>query len=112
MRGEISEFCQDFPRRSGHDVAEMNHMAPDPTRAGDSVPRRTDDKPTLPYAKAFVVQFTAETDARLEHVTGRIEHLQTGRRVRFTSMDDLRAGFVAMLAADVHEETDREPGDP
>ena len=87
-------------------------MTPDPSRAEDAVPRRADDKPTLPYAKAFVVQFTAETDARLEHVTGRVEHLQTGRRVRFTSMDDLRAGFVAMLAADVHEETDREQGGP
>jgi hypothetical protein len=75
----------------------MNPMAPEPSRAGDPVPRRDGDKPTLPYAKAFVVQFTAETDARLKHATGRVEHLQTGRRARFTSIEDLVAGLVAML---------------
>jgi hypothetical protein len=93
----------------------MNPMAPEPSRAGDPVPRRDGgDKPTLPYAKAFVVQFTAETDARLEHVAGRLEHLQTGRRARFTSMKDLHARFVAMLAeADrPHEEADGEQGGP
>jgi hypothetical protein len=92
----------------------MNPMAPDPSRAGDPVPRRAGDKPTLPYAKAFVVQFTAETDARLEHATGRVEHLETGRRARFASMEDLLAGFVAMLAdADVsHQEADGERGGP
>ena len=61
------------------------------------MPRGADDKPTLPYAKAFVVQFTEETDSRLGHVTGRLEHLQTGRRLRFTSLEDLLAGFVKML---------------
>ena len=90
----------------------MNPMDAEPGRAGDPVPRRADDKPTLPYARAFAVQFTAETDARLEHATGRVEHLQTGRRARFTSMEDLLACFVEMLAnADVpHKEADRKPG--
>ena len=92
----------------------MNPMAPEPSRAGHPVSCRADNKPTLPYAKAFVVQFTAETDARLEHVTGRLEHLQTGRRARFTSMEDLLAGFVKMLAdAGVpHEEADGETSSP
>jgi hypothetical protein len=61
-------------------------------------PRRADNRPALPYAKAFVVQFGAETDARLANVTGRIEHLQTGRRSRFASVDDLLACIMAMLA--------------
>jgi hypothetical protein len=62
------------------------------------VPDRADNRPVLPFAKAFVVQFAAETDARLGNVTGRIEHLQTGRRSRFASVDDLLAFIMAMLA--------------
>ena len=53
--------------------------------------------PTLPYAKAFVVQFTAGTDAGLEHAAGRVEHLQSGRRERFDSADDLLLWIAAML---------------
>jgi hypothetical protein len=45
-----------------------------------------------------VVQFGAETDARLGTVAERIEHLQTGRRSRFASIDDLLAFVKAMLA--------------
>jgi hypothetical protein len=62
------------------------------------VPARADNASALPYAKAFVVQFGAETDARLGHVTGRIEHLQTGRRSRFASVDELLTWMMAMLA--------------
>ncbi len=54
--------------------------------------------PALPYAKAFVVQFSAETDPRHGTVAGRIEHLQTGRRSRFVSTDELLAWIMAMLA--------------
>jgi len=60
------------------------------------------DPPSLPYAKAFVVQFSAETDARLERAAGRVEHLQTGRRTRFASVYDLLACIVALLADDHH----------
>jgi hypothetical protein len=62
------------------------------------MPGRADNPPALPYGKAFVVQFGAETDTRLGHVTGRIEHLQTGRRSRFASVDELLAWIMAMLA--------------
>jgi hypothetical protein len=75
-------------------------MARDDARAGAEgpVPGRADNRPALPFAKAFVVQFGAETDAGLGNVTGRIEHLQTGRRSRFASVDDLLAFIMAMLA--------------
>jgi hypothetical protein len=64
----------------------------------DAVRRKSAaDGPNLPYAKAFVVQFTAETDAGLEHAAGRIEHLQTGRRERFESADDLLLWIAALL---------------
>ena len=65
---------------------------------GDVSRRPVVDAPTLPYAKAFVVQFTADTDARLERVEGRIEHLQTGRRSRFASAEQLLACVTALLA--------------
>ena len=55
----------------------------------------------LPYAKAFVVQFSAESDPRLGTTTGRVEHLQTGRRSRFASTDELLAWIMAMLAGTV-----------
>jgi len=75
-------------------------MAHDGAHEGAQSPvsARADNPSALPYAKAFVVQFGAETDARLGHVTGRIEHLQTGRRSRFASVDELLAWIMAMLA--------------
>jgi hypothetical protein len=80
---------------------EERHMAHDGVLegAGTPVPGRTDNSPALPYAKAFIVQFGAETDAQRGHVTGRIEHLQTGRRSRFASVDELLAWITAMLAS-------------
>jgi len=73
-----------------HDAAHEGAESPTPDRAHTP--------PALPYAKAFVVQFSAETDARRGTVTGRIEHLQTGRRSRFVSTDELLAWIMAMLA--------------
>jgi hypothetical protein len=63
------------------------------------VPGRTDDPAALPYERAFVVQFGAETDVRLGTVKGRVEHLRTGRRSRFASVDELLAWIKATLAA-------------
>jgi hypothetical protein len=83
------------------DDAERRTMAPDAGREGAEDPALgpADSRPALPYAKAFVLQFGAETDARLGKVSGRIEHLQTGRRSRFTSVEDLLACIMAMLAS-------------
>lgn len=53
--------------------------------------------PALPYRKAFVVQFSSETDQTLEHATGRIEHLESGRRVPFSSAAELLACIGVML---------------
>jgi hypothetical protein len=73
-----------------HDAAHEGAHSPTPDRAHAS--------PALPYAKAFVVQFSAETDPRLGTTTGRVEHLQTGRRSRFASADELLVWIMAMLA--------------
>ena len=75
----------------GHDAARDRVEGPAP--GGPGYPSG------LPYAKAFVVQFGAETDADLGHVTGRIEHLQTGQRSRFASFDEMLARMRAMLAS-------------
>jgi hypothetical protein len=73
-----------------------NGLGPGSTE--DTVRRRAVEGQALPYARAYVVQFTAETDARLEHVAGRIEPLQTGRQSHFTSVAQLLACFVPLLA--------------
>ena len=52
----------------------------------------------LPYARAFVVQFTSNTKVTLERAEGRVEHMQSGRRVRFASTEALLASFVHFLA--------------
>ena len=68
--------------------------------AGGAALRGGADRPGLPYANAFVVQFSAETDRQLAHATGRVEHLQIGRRMRFGSTAELLAGIVALLVDD------------
>jgi hypothetical protein len=74
-----------------HDAVHQGAESPDPGRVHTPS--------ALPYAKAFVVQFSADADPRLGTTTGRVEHLQTGRRSRFASADELLAWITAMLAA-------------
>ncbi len=52
----------------------------------------------LLYARAFVVQFTSNTEVSLERAEGRIEHMQSGRRIRFASTKELLASFAYFLA--------------
>jgi hypothetical protein len=66
-------------------------------RSENAVDGTPGDKPALPYSKAFVVQFSHETDAGVERATGRVEHLQSGRRVAFASLVGLLECLVAML---------------
>jgi hypothetical protein len=73
-----------------HDAAHQGAESPDLGRGHT--------QSALPYAKSFVVQFSADTDLRLGITTGRVEHLQTGRRSRFASADELLAWITAMLA--------------
>ena len=43
----------------------------------------------LPPDRAFVVQFSDDTNPDRERVRGRAEHLQSGRRCRFNSLGQL-----------------------
>ena len=49
----------------------------------------TPKRMTLPPDRAFVVQFSGDTDPDRERMRGRAEHLESGRRCRFNSLAQL-----------------------
>ena len=51
----------------------------------------------LPVWKAFVVQFSRETNPRTRTFSGRVEHMSTGHRARFTSAPELLAVLRKLL---------------
>ena len=53
---------------------------------------------SLPPHNAFLVQLGEEVDAALGHCAGRVEHLESGRRARFGSRDELFSVLARMLA--------------
>jgi hypothetical protein len=53
--------------------------------------------PALPAWKAFVVQFSRETDRGAEIFAGRVEHLSSGRRAHFESAEELVRSLSRML---------------
>lgn len=65
--------------------------------AGSPAGSAPTDAPELPTGKAFVVQLSRETGPRLQPFTGRVEHLATGRRVRFASFEDFQAVMIRLL---------------
>ena len=52
---------------------------------------------SLPAQRAFVVQFTAQTDVELGRFAGRVEHVVSGHAKRFQTMEELVACLVQML---------------
>ncbi len=57
----------------------------------------------MPAWKAFAVQFSQETSTRTGLFSGRVEHLNSGRRARFGSRQELLAALQRLL--DEIEET-------
>jgi len=55
------------------------------------------EAPELPTDKAFVLQLSRETGPTLEPFTGRIEHLATGRRLRFDGLAAFQAAVRRLL---------------
>jgi hypothetical protein len=51
----------------------------------------------LPAWKAFAVQFSQETGIRPDVFSGRVEHLNSGRRARFASRQELLAVLERLL---------------
>ena len=56
-------------------------------------------EPTLPAQRAFVVQWHATADLARGRVSGRVEHVVSGRATHFGHLEDLLA-FMAGLLAD------------
>jgi hypothetical protein len=54
---------------------------------------------SLPYERAFVVQFGVDADVAAGPVVGRAEHLASGRSARFASWEELLR-FVASCAGE------------
>lgn len=55
--------------------------------------------PALPAWKAFAVQFSRQSGGGESAFSGRVEHLQSGRRTTFASRDELVATLERMLDA-------------
>ena len=55
------------------------------------------EAPELPTDRAFVVQLSRESGHRPEPFSGRVEHLATGRRIRFDSLGDFQAAVIRLL---------------
>lgn len=62
------------------------------------MPNRDTDsaEPALPAWKAFVVQFSRDTDGD-SRFSGRVEHLQSGRHARFASVEELTDALRRLL---------------
>ncbi len=60
--------------------------------------RHTEAGNRLSPQAAFVVQFVAGSDLRSGAVSGRVEHVASGRNTRFASVDELMRFIGDMLA--------------
>lgn len=73
-----------------------------PSRGASADSAAASPAPTLPPWKAFVVQFSTEAGVCAGVFSGRVEHLNSGRRARFVSKQDLLAVLERMLG-DIEE---------
>jgi hypothetical protein len=51
----------------------------------------------LPAQRAFVVQFSAQTNVELGRFAGRVEHVVSGHARRFQTLEELVGSLVQML---------------
>ncbi len=65
----------------------------------DVMPRREDRAAPLPRQRAFVVQFHPDTDIETGRMSGRVEHVVSGRAMRFDSLEALLA-FIGQVLRD------------
>ena len=56
-------------------------------------------KGSFPIRHAFVVQFASDTTLDAESMTGRIEHIVSGKVTRFESVDTMLAFVTQFLQA-------------
>ena len=69
----------------------------DPRVPRDSTGGSSPESPELPTGRVFVLHLSRYTGPALQPFTGRVEHLSTGRRVRFDSFEDFLAAVIRLL---------------
>ena len=57
------------------------------------------EAPELPTEKGFLIQLSRDTGPALTPFAGRVEHLASGRRLRFGNFADFQAAVSRLLAA-------------
>lgn len=60
----------------------------------------------LQHTSAFVIQFRRSTDLRADQLSGRVEHVASGRTATFQSIEDLPQVLLKMLKSIPSEDTD------
>jgi hypothetical protein len=73
-------------------------MKEEPKMPDESRPEAPLGAPELPTEKAFLVQLSSETGPTTEPFAGRVEHLASGRRLRFANVAAFRAALIRLLA--------------
>lgn len=65
-----------------------------------------ENRTTLPVDRAFVVQFSGETNLTDGRLGGRVEHVDSGRSERFESLEQLMA-FVGNVMSEKSKGAER-----
>jgi hypothetical protein len=55
-----------------------------------------EELPLLPAQRAFVIQFSVETEVQQNRFTGRVEHVMSGQATHFHSVEELLAFIVGV----------------
>ena len=58
----------------------------------------------LPDSRAFLVRLSVEVDPTTGEPLGRIEHIESGFRAKFSSVDEMRRFMMSMLAREEEPE--------
>ena len=51
------------------------------------------ERPSLPFRRAFVVQFRTDAELKRDSFVGRVEHVFSGQVTKFSSIEELLAFF-------------------
>ena len=65
------------------------------------MPHAPNDPSALSVHTAFVVHFRRNTDIAHDRIAGRVEHVVTGQRQQFASLEELLR-FIAQILNDTH----------
>ena len=63
----------------------------------------------LPARRAFVIQFSMDTEVQQSRLTGRAEHVMSGQSTHFSSLDDLLGFLAQVLSKNKRQEKERSP---